>query len=130
LKESLAEQDNKRFSAGSLFKANRVAIDSEVLSYMEDKEKEAVRIRNVAMEKHTAEFHASEKRAAEILALGKPPEAMLSTELKAIVKWKKRKGDGAIPSSKALLLKRYLETMSRSDLTLAQFLEENGVQHV
>ncbi len=34
LKESLSQQENKRFTAGSLFKANRVAIDSEVLEYM------------------------------------------------------------------------------------------------
>lgn len=130
LKESLSEQTNKRFSAGSLFKANRVAIDSELLLYMEEKEQESVRLKNVAIEKHTAEFLASKIRAAEVLATGKQPGAMIITELKAIVKWKKRKGDDAIPSSKPLLLQRYLQTVGRLDLTLDQFLEENGVQHV
>ena len=49
LKESLSQQDNKRFTAGSLFKANRVAIDSEVLQYMEEKELEAVRKQNASI---------------------------------------------------------------------------------
>jgi hypothetical protein len=52
----------------------------------------------------------------------------LIAELKAVVKWKKRKGDAAIPSTKTVLLERYLETINRPDLTLAQFLEGNGSQ--
>jgi hypothetical protein len=129
LRASLAEQENKRFSAGSLFKANRVAIDSEVLEFMEEKEKETVRVKNVAISRHTNEFVANKKRAEEVLASSKKPEVMINSELKAVVKWKKRKGDDAIPSTKPLLLQRYSETMERLDLTLAQFLEENGMQH-
>jgi hypothetical protein len=52
---------------------------------------------------------------------------MFMAELKAVVKWKKRKGDNAIPSTKTLLLERYLETIECPDLTLAQFLEETGM---
>jgi hypothetical protein len=55
---------------------------------------------------------------------------MIIVELKVVVKWKKRKGDDAIPSTKAPLLKRFLDTMHRIDLTLAQFLEENGVSQI
>ena len=129
LKESLSKQENKRFSAGSLFKANRVAIDSEVLQYMEEKEYETVRIKQVSISKHTNEFLANQKRAEQVLASNKKPEVMINSELKAVVKWKKRKGDDAIPSTKPLLMQRYSETMERSDQTLAQFLEENGMQH-
>ena len=53
---------------------------------------------------------------------------MVIAELKAVVKWKKRKGDSAISSTKTLLVVRCLETIQRPDLTLAQFLEENGMQ--
>ncbi len=79
--------------------------------------------------KDTTEFLTNMKRAAEVLATSKKPEAMVNSDLKALVKWKKRKGDEAIPSTKPLLLVRYAETIDRSDLTLAQFLEENGMQH-
>jgi len=129
LKESLSEQENKRFSAGSLFKSNRVAIDWEVLEYMEEKEKELLRIKSTSMSKHTNEYLTTKKLAEEILATSKKPEAMKNSELKTLVKWKKRKGDDAIPSTKPLLLQRYSDTMGRLDLTLAQFLEENGIQN-
>jgi hypothetical protein len=55
---------------------------------------------------------------------------MFTQELKADVKWKKRKGDhaGAIPSAMPPLLQRYVETIEHPDLTLSQFLEETGMQ--
>jgi hypothetical protein len=40
---------------------------------------------------------------------------MINSELKALMKWKKRKGDDAILSTKSLLLQRYLETMTGSN---------------
>ena len=118
--------DNKRFTAGSLFKANRVAIDSEVLEYMEEKEMEAVRKQDATINKHTNEFLTNKDRAELVFAKKKKPEVMFIAELKAVVKWKKRKGDNAIPSTKPLLLQRYVQTIERMDLTLAQFLEEQG----
>ena len=128
LKESLLSQENKRFTAGSLFKANRVAIDSEVLEYMEEKELEAVRKQNATISKLTNDFLTTKDRVELVFGGKKQPGVMLIAELKAVVKWKKRKGDNAIPSTKTLLLVRYMETVGRIDLTLAQFLEENGVQ--
>jgi hypothetical protein len=54
LRESLlAQQDNKQFTTGSLFKSNRVAIDSEVLEYMEEKELELVRKQHASISKQT-----------------------------------------------------------------------------
>jgi hypothetical protein len=49
---SLAQQGNKQFTAGSLFKACRVAIDRELLEYMEEKELEAVRKQHASISKH------------------------------------------------------------------------------
>jgi hypothetical protein len=129
LKESLSKQENKRFTAGSLFKANRVAIDSELLEYMEEKEEEAVRVKHATIIKHTNDYLTNKKRGEEVLASNKKPEAMINSELKAVVKWKKRKGDDAIPSTKPLLIQRCTDTMERIDQTLTQFLEENGLQH-
>jgi hypothetical protein len=123
LRESLAQQENKRFTAGSLFKSNRVAIDDEVLEYMEEKEQEAVRKQHASISRHTNDYLTSKDRAELVFA-----EVMFIAELKAVVKWKKRKGDNAIPSTKALLLQRYVETSQRPDLTLAQFLDETGMQ--
>jgi hypothetical protein len=48
------------------------------------------------------------------------------SELKAIVHFKKRKGDAAVPSLKAQLKQRYDETKDRPELTLKQFLSDRG----
>jgi hypothetical protein len=128
LRDSLASQDNKWFTEGSLFKANRVAIDSEVLEYMEEKELEAVRKQDASISKHTNEFITNKDQAELVFASKKKPEVMFITELKAVVmKWKKRKGDNTIPSTKPLLLQRYLETIQQMDLTLAQSLKSKVV---
>jgi hypothetical protein len=110
LRESLAQQQNKRFMAGSLFKANRVVIDDELLEYMEEKELEAVRKQHVSISKHRNEYLTNKYQAELVFASKKKPEVMFIAELKAVAKWKKRKGDNAIP---------YVETIQRPDLTLA-----------
>jgi hypothetical protein len=48
------------------------------------------------------------------------------SELKAIVHFKNRKGDAAVPSLKAQLKQRYDETKDRPELTLKQFLSDRG----
>jgi hypothetical protein len=129
LKESLSQQENKRFSAGSLFKANRVADDSELLECMEEKEVEVIGFRKASISKHANECLTNKKRAEEVLSTSKKAEVMNNSDLKALVKWKKRKGDDKIPSTKPLLLQRHLETMERMDQTLAQCLVKgNGIQ--
>jgi hypothetical protein len=128
-KESLSQQENTRFTAGSLFKANRVVtIDLELLENKEEKELETVRKQQASISKHTNEYLTNKDQAELVFASKKKPLVMFIAELKAVVKWKKRKGDNAIPSTKTLLLDRYLETIKRPDLSLAQFLEETGLQ--
>jgi hypothetical protein len=85
---------------------------------MEEKEREAVRTKVASISKH-AKKHVTKSEK---------PEVMINSDLKALVKWKKRKGKDATPSKKMLLLQRRSETKNCSDLTLAQFLEENGMQ--
>jgi hypothetical protein len=88
-----------------------------------------IRFRKASISKHTNEYLTNKKRAEEVLSTSKKAEVMNNSDLKALVKWKKRKGDDKIPSTKPLLLQRYLETMERMDQTLAQYLVEgNGIQ--
>ncbi len=76
LSESLAQQENKRFTAGSLFKSNRVAIDDEVLEYMEEKEQEAVRKQHASISKHMNEFLTNKEGMGEGLVSKKKPEVI------------------------------------------------------
>jgi hypothetical protein len=58
-------------------------------------------------------YLTTKDQAEEVFASStkKKPEVILISEFKAVVKWKKRKGDSAIPSTKTLLLQRYMDTM-------------------
>jgi hypothetical protein len=85
-------------------------------------------LETACISKHKNKYLTNKDRAELVFASKKKLKVMFIVELKAVVKWKKRKGDNAIPSTKALLLQRYLETIQRPDLTLAQFLEETGMQ--
>jgi hypothetical protein len=94
---------------------------------MEEKELELVRKQHASISKYTTEYLTNKDRAEIVFGTKKQPEVLSNAELKAVVKWKKRKGDVRIPSTKTLLLQRYLETIQRIDLTLEQFLEESGM---
>ena len=87
---------------------------------IEEKELESVRKQQATSNKHTTEYLTNKDRAEIVFATKKQPKVLLIAELKAVVKWKKRKGDAAIPSTKCLLLQRYVERINRPDLTLAQ----------
>ena len=46
---------------GSLFKSNRVALDSELLEHVEEREKEVIRVKSASISKHATEFLANKK---------------------------------------------------------------------
>ena len=51
---------------------------------------------------------------------------MKNDELKAVVRFKKRKGDDAMPKMKTDLINRYNATVARSDLLLGAYLIDVG----
>ena len=60
----------------------------------------------------------------------KSPDTLGVKDLKAIVRYKKRKGDAAIPTTKPLLLERYEASVGREDQTRAQFIADRVVEGV
>ena len=66
--------------------------------------------------------------ALKILALDKSITALSVKELKALVHYKKRKDDGAVPSAKKDLLERYEAICFRADQTLETYLSSLGHQ--
>ena len=66
--------------------------------------------------------------AIKILALKKLIAAIGMKELKALVKYKKRKCDGAVPTSKKDLVGRYKDIYYHADQTLETYLSSIGHQ--
>ena len=51
---------------------------------------------------------------------------MNNDELKAVVRFKKRKGDDAMPTTKTDLINRYNATVARLDLSLGAYIIDTG----
>ena len=66
--------------------------------------------------------------ALRILAQKKPIAALGVKELKALVHYKKRKCDGAVPTSNKDLVGRYEDICGREDQTLETYLSSIGHQ--
>ena len=58
----------------------------------------------------------------------KTPDEYVMAELKAIVHFKKRKGDSAVPTGIVKLRERYNATKDRHDVNLKQFLSGRGYE--
>jgi len=116
------EDAKGKITAGTLFKCGKVVLDDELLILQEEKEEAAQRSREEIREKQVREYESRQKSALSVLQSTKTKEQLTSAELKAVVLWKKRKGDKALPTTKALLLEQFDETIDRPDLTVAEFL--------
>lgn len=61
-----------------------------------------------------------------VMATAQTPLASLKNpQLKSLVKWKKRKGDEALPTTKCALIDRWNQTSSRIDQSLNEYILEN-----
>jgi hypothetical protein len=127
LRESMQLGENKRMTAGVLFKSGQVVLDSSLLEYMEQKEDENIRKRRESVNRATAEYHTMKAAAEIVITLNLPMVNLTNPQLKAVVKYKKRKGDAALPSTKVALAQRFLDTIDRGEQSLQEFLGDAGV---
>ena len=113
-------------TAGFLFKYGHVVLDVEVLVLAEEKEQEVMSARD---EQHTnliAEYIGRKDAATIVIAKNRPVEIMKNDELKAVIHYKKRKGDKAVPMTKSELRTRYNATIDRNEQTMATYLLDAG----
>ena len=78
--------------------------------------------RELARLKALEEYTMRKAAGLEILSLNKPITDLSVKELKALVHYKKRKDDGAVPSSKKDILEGYEAICFRADKTLETYL--------
>ena len=112
----------KRVAARLLFKASQLGLDSNVINLKERKERIVFDTRELARLKALEEYTMRKAAALKSLALKKPIAALGVKELKALVHHKKRKCDGAVPTSKKGLVGRYEAICCRADQTLETYL--------
>ena len=115
-------------TAGLLFKASHLGLDSNVLNSHERKERIVLDTRELARLKALEEYTMQKAVALKILALNKPITYLSVKELKALVHYKKIKYNGAVPSAKKDLLERYESICFHAYQTLETYLSSLGHQ--
>ena len=100
-------EGKKRVTARLLFKASKLGLDSNVINLQEQKERTVFDTRELARLKAREEYTMRKSAALKIIVLNKTINALNLKELKALVHYKKRKDDGAVPSAKNDLLEKY-----------------------
>ena len=84
--------------------------------------------RELALLKAIKEYTMRKAAALKIIALKRLIAALGVKELKALVHYKKRKFDGAVPTSKKDIVVRYESICCRVDQTLYTYLSSIGHQ--
>ena len=92
-------------TAGLLFKASQLGLDSNVLNSQERKERIVFDTRELARLKALEEYSIQKATALKILAPNKPNTDLSVKELKALVHYEKRKEDGSVPSANRIFWK-------------------------
>ena len=90
---------------GILFKASQLGLDSTVLNFQEQKERIVFGTRELARLKALEKYTMRKAAALEILVLNNPINDLSVKELKALMHYKKRKDDGAVPNKKMIFWK-------------------------
>ena len=115
-------------TAGILFKASQLGLDSDVLNSQERKKRIVHGTWELVQLKAVKEYTMRKATALKNFALRKPIAAIGVKELKALVHYKKRKCDGAVPTSKKDIMGRYESICYLEDQTLETYLSSIGHQ--
>ena len=73
-----------------------------------------------------AEYIGRKDAAKIVLTKNRPAEMMKNDELKAVIHYKKRKGDKAVPMTKSEMRTRYNKMIDRNEQTMATYLLDAG----
>ena len=101
-----------------------MALDSEVLEYLEQKQAESIETNQNTLAKANKDFETYQSTALLALSKKKSPDKMSCKDLKAVVTWRKRRGDAAIPATKPVLIEIFLASADVQDWTRAQFIAD------
>ena len=119
---------SKKLTAGVLFNAKHVVMDEEVRDVIGQKFEQ----RDVAaMKKALRAFKEFKNRESRVKTM--EDQGILSQEkfngeqLKILLQWKKRKGDGPVPKSMKEKKQRWLSIKNRPDQTITEFLKDRKV---
>ena len=114
--------------AGLLASSRKFLLSRNVYGYVKENADAQKQKRDQALMKRRDEYDLLLAKVEEIRRQNLPPEKWKPDHLKAMIKWNKRDGDGAIPKRKQEKLVLYKMICSREDLPPSPLLDpDEGV---
>ena len=118
--------ETRRLTGGSMFKSNHIVLDEEVLRYREKKEDEKNKKIIDTIQKAIDEYNKRKLEYDKVMAGTKQEKDYGVAEYKALIHFKKRKSDAAVPAGKTALARRYEDTKGRIAFTMQEYLTDRG----
>ncbi len=103
-------------TAGLLASSGQFLLSRNVYGYVKEKADSQKQKKDQALVKKRDEYDLLFAKIQEIRQQNLPPEKWKPDQLKAMLKWHKRDGDGALPKHKQDQLDLYLKICGREDL--------------
>ena len=119
----------KRLTGGTMFKSDHIVLDEVILKYREEKEQQKVDQKEGIIRKAINEYNNRKLAYDAVISSNVVEEKYKGEQYKAIIHFKKRKADKAVPQRLADLKQRYHEIKGRDILTLRQFLTDRGMDN-
>ena len=114
----------RRLTGGSLFDANHIVMDEEVLRIRESKEQDKMDEKEATVSKAIAKYHVLKEAYLKVINSGTEEKKFKGTHFKAVINFKKRKNDKSVPTRVADLKVRHEEVKNRSEWSLKEFLTD------
>jgi hypothetical protein len=116
----------KALTGGNLFKTRHVVLDEEVLALREGKDREKAYNESKVIRNAIEEYKKRKEYYEAVKNSPKQETDYTVADYKAIIHFKKRKGDVAVPSKAIELKIRYDVVKDRPDMHLREFLLDRG----
>ena len=117
----------RKLTGGNLFRCKHIVLDKDVLDQREAKEQQKDDDKTKTVQGQIDKYHLYKKAYNDVQESVLQESEYKGKQFKAVIYWKKRDGDKAVPSKVADLKMRYEETKNRDDLDLHAYLTDRGL---
>jgi len=114
----------RRLTGGSLFDANHIVMDEEVLRIRESKEQDKMDEKEAIVSKAIQRYHSLKEAYLKVVNSSTEEKDYKGAHFKAVIHFKKQKNDKSVPTRVADLKVRYEEVKNRSEWSIKEYLTD------
>ena len=114
----------RRLTGGSLFDANHIVMDEEVLRIRESKEQDKMDEKEATVLKAIQRYRSLKEAYLKVVNSSTEEKDFKGTHFKAVIHFKKQKDDKPVPTRVADLKVRYDEVKNKREWSIKEYLTD------